>query len=313
MGQMLGAFCGGCFEGVKTKAPDQSRYHEVAYTHLHPAPEGSLCLLGGISIEVPDEKKAKLFYSDLLGCPKTDSDVLSVTVGASRIVCPAASQAYAWPGEVRIWVEDLRETNDMLHMLGPTLGTDLLQDFTQGVDFGMYEMLVLCPFNANSFRVAETPANRAAALRTLFPPTAAGQRRTNVLALVDAVHYVPKGMGLVETVAHFYEQALSGTVTKRSNTFCIVHFSPSKDLHQTLKFIEDPKKGSSGAGSVCIYLATHEAFKSAFEKAEVVGDLPWVVADGTCEFHVKTHAGKPLPLEHVIRWTKHKECILKSQ
>jgi len=313
MGQIISSFC--CFEGMKkksAKAPDHGRYHEVRYTHLQPPPEGSLPLLGHLSIGVPEENKAKLFYADLLGCPKQPSGQLSVAVGASQLVLPVGPNAERWPGEIRLWVEDLRETNDMLHMLGPTLGTNLLQDYNEGVDFGTYEMLVKCPFGANGFRVAEAPAERAAALRTLFPEPGPNDRRSNVLALVDAMYMVPKGCGMVETAAHFYEQALGGCVTKRSNTFCIVHFSPSKDLHQTLKFIEDPQ-GTSGSGSVCIYLATREAFKSAFEKCEVVGSPAWGSADAAYEFHVKSHEGKPLPLEHIIRWVKHPACVLQGQ
>mmetsp|Transcript_80216 Transcript_80216/g.235964 ORF Transcript_80216/g.235964 Transcript_80216/m.235964 type:complete len:311 (+) Transcript_80216:103-1035(+) len=310
----MGQLCAPCFGGLMNqgKVPNRGHYGEVRYTHMQPPPEGSLHFLGSIRMEVPDEEKAKLFYSDLLGCTKVQSGELRMCAGASRIILPMGQSAYKWPGEIRFWVEDLRETNDMLHMMGPTLGTELLQDFAEGVDWGNYEMLIHCPFNVNHIRVAESPPDRALALRRLFAPPAEGERRTNVLALMDAVHKVPMGSGMVDTVAQFYSHGLQGSVTKISSTFCIAHFSPSKDLHQTLKFMEDTG-GLSGAGAVCIYLGSEESFKAAFERCEAVGSPSWGVVSAHYEFRVKTHDGKPLPLEHIVRWTGHPDCTLQSQ
>merc|ERR1712150_88990 len=113
----------------------------------------------------------------------------------------------------------------------------------------------------------------------------------NLLALVEAVHFVPPGatMGL----SKFFHNILGAFVAPKERGWA-VHFQPSRALRQMLTFADDDAERDAptpGVGSVCIYMPSEGKFREAFDKCTEYGlhetDGSWEEAQRTREFRVR--------------------------
>lgn len=340
MGQ-IGSLCQQCGDGCfgllfPKKAPDwYMKSVEGLGTgdiHLTPAPEGSLMLLGHISLGVPDLEAVRLYYTEglkmgiSLKC-RPETGELRVNAGPSqlRFALSEGQEPQRWPGEIKVWVEDIRSTADMFNMMGRLLGADLVHELGKSSSGGEYALRLKCPFRKNWVSVSEAPHAWVSRLRqigsdpssceTEYPP-----KQTNALAIVDAVVYVHR-LAVVEAAGRFYEHFLMGKVTMFKDG-CYVHFAPGDCLHQTLTFREEPSAPALvNLGTVCIYLRTKQKFHLVFVRCQKAGilqppDSDWEEVQLACEFRVRCCFDPEtkqdvIPMAHVIRFDGHWDCPVR--
>lgn len=319
----------GCLQGLflPRQAPDWY-LKAVLGTTGSEAPEGSFLLLGFISLAVPELDAARLYYIEAMKMrPELRTEELRAAFGPSEIRAPVReNQApQRWPGDIRVWVEDLRDTVDMFNMLGHTLGLDLVHEFTRSVDGGEYVVRIKCPFRTNWLIVCEAPRPLLPSLKLLAPlalpshqPPQQKARRLNSLALSDAT-IVLSEKGMAEQAARFYEKILLGQVTQAPGR-CVVHFAPAAGLHQTLTFKEDHASAPplQNLGALCLYVKDSEQFRAVFDNCLHAGILTglqrtWLQAERACEFHVRScfdpqSSKDVVPMEHIVRHPGHSEC-----
>eukprot|EP00933_Yihiella_yeosuensis_P021375 TRINITY_DN16916_c0_g1_i2.p1 TRINITY_DN16916_c0_g1~~TRINITY_DN16916_c0_g1_i2.p1 ORF type:complete len:358 (+),score=43.32 TRINITY_DN16916_c0_g1_i2:70-1143(+) len=323
------------------RAPEWYRKMVMGATgeiHTMPAPEGSLMLLGHIALDVPDLEPARIYYFDGLECGESQTQIngeVRANLGPSQLRFAKGSDTpQAWPGEIHLWVEDIRQTTDMFNMLGRTLGTDLVGEFQHSEAGGEFQLKLHCPFRTNWIVVSEAPEGWAPKLRKLghdpslheteYPP-----KTKNAVAVSDATIYLTKREQVAST-KRFYEHFLSAAVTAKFQVYnaqavmdmCQVHFGiPCETLHQTLTFQADKDyRMPSAVGSVCIYLRSRPKFRLAFSKFKHSGLLSsccaskeWKDIEAACEFRVTgivdpENNSSVLRIEHVIRYSSHPEC-----
>lgn len=141
--------------------------------HLQPAPPGSLLMLGYISLHVPDADLARRFYTgglDFRRSPKEeDGREVRVNGGLSQFSLPVRSDlaAQRWPGYIRLWVKDCRETMQAVRRFGSTRREMLLKEISQPAAGGQFRITVRDVFDANEFQIEDAPATRMAAWMAL--------------------------------------------------------------------------------------------------------------------------------------------------
>mmetsp|Transcript_46327 Transcript_46327/g.83584 ORF Transcript_46327/g.83584 Transcript_46327/m.83584 type:complete len:359 (+) Transcript_46327:58-1134(+) len=304
--------------------------------HLQDPPEGSLMLLGHISLAVPDLEREQIYYVDGLSLGESQAEKpgeLWVNLGPSQIrLSQSTGDAQKWPGEIRIWVEDIRATTDMFNMLGRTLGTDIIGEMKEAIFGGEFSLKMHDPSYTNWIIVSEAPWGWAPKIRAIESDPSKHEleypaKTKNALCLSDAVVFLPK-REQIEGAARFYDHFLGAQLTKkysvydyqaRMDTF-MVHFGPGDRLHQTLTFKSDKDIQIPGnLASVCIYLISKSRFHLAFAKCKKNGLLtvesakPFEEVEAECEFSITgiidpQNGSSILPLKHIFRLARHPEC-----
>jgi len=297
------------------------RGENSADVHQQTAPEGSLYLLGHVSLAVPDQEVAKLYWTAGIGMvDRARSEEVQVDCGLSQVHCPLKEGApQQWPGELRFWVQDIRKNTDNFNMLGRTLDTKLVKELVPSTSGGEYALEMNCPFHTNTFQLSEAPYGFAEKLQKLLPYT-----KSNVLCLSDALVLLPT-RELVSGAGLFYEKILAAKVTRKYAIYerqaqvesCQVHFGAGEGLHQTITFKCDKTcPPLSNLGSLCIYLNDHQSFHLAFarcKKAGLIGSQTWEDTEKAYEFHAAAVVNPDslasiMPMQHIIRYSSHPEC-----
>jgi len=298
--------------------------------HVQPAPEGSMLLLGHISLAVPEAECVDQYWiSGGLqagqSCQQQGQEVLC-NFGPSQCRFPVrpGQPPQLWPGEISVWVEDIRATTDNFNMLGQTLGTDLVNEYKQAETGGEYMLKLKDPFRQHFILVSECPKGWAAKLRAIghdpstcdteYPP-----KTLNPLAIIDATVLVPS-RAVMEGACRFYRHYLLAPLRPPgpSQYSVEVHFGPGEGLHQTLTYRQDPGATfGSGLGSVCLYLRDRSTFIRVYARCKAAGILreppSREEADRACEFRIRcVHDPESqadlVPLEHVVRHAAHPDC-----
>jgi len=131
---------------------------------------------------------------------------------------------------------------------------------------------------------------------------------------------------IVVSICEFYRNyfGTAAELNQKSPFSCIVHFGPTDELHQTLRFEEDRSAAGnhlSDPGVICIYLRSCEAFRLAFTKCHgdglVMSPDSMEKSQKACEFVTgscidPTSKQEVLPLRHVVRSPSHPECPVIS-
>lgn len=304
--------------------------------HIDAAPEGSLLLLGHISLDVADVDGARTFLTAGLGLSHAThgQDFSHSAAGPSQLRLSRGPEGHdpglgqVWPGELWFWVEDIRPTTDMLNMLGQTLGTDLVTEYREALSGGEYSLRLKCAFATSGILATEAPNGWAPRLRAIT----AQENPGNALALIEARVILPR-RGQVEAVARFYEQIFSAKVSRHHVVYdgraevgsCTVHFGPGPGLHQGLSFLAEAGTvtPSSNLASLCIYLRSTQEFRLTFLRCRNAGLLldghvagaRWPEAEEACEFWISgiidpVTQTMVLPMKHIIRSASHAQCPL---
>lgn len=301
-----------------------------ADVHVRSAPKDSLPLLGHIDLAVPKLEDAKLFWMEGLGCGETynpSTGQLWAHMGPSQIRFHEGN-ATTWPGEIRVWVEDIRAVADMLNMLGRTLDTKIVEEMREARTGGEYAALLHDAARKNKVEASEAPSGWGPAIWRI----ASGPPCKNALALSDAIIHLPKRTQ-VQGVARFYEHYIGSAITKKYAVYeaqalmdiCMVHFGPGSKLHQTLTYKADLRYTvPSNLASVCIYVVDHVQFHLVFAKCKSSGLLSpncskksWEEIESHKEFTI-TGVMDPqdhsivIALPHIIRTKDHPECPLSA-
>ncbi|CAK9062135.1 Uncharacterized protein SCF082_LOCUS32429 [Durusdinium trenchii] len=266
-------------------APAQPRYRKLVLgtgsgdLHVRSAPKDSLPLLGHIELTVPKLEDAKLFWMEGLGCDETynaSTRELWAHLGPSQVRFKEGSSSTSWPGEIRIWVEDIRSVADMLNMLGRTLDTKIVEEMREARTGGEYAALLHDPGLKNKIEASEAPGGWSAALRQIPIGLSAQAKKKNALAISDAVVHLPTRTQ-IQGVARFYDHYIGSAITKKYAVYeaqalmdiCIIHFAPGAKLHQTLTYKADKRYTvPSSLSSVCIYMKDHGQFHLAYAKCK---------------------------------------------
>ncbi|CAJ1339679.1 unnamed protein product [Effrenium voratum] len=306
-----------------------------ADVHAQPAPKNSLPLLGHIAMKVPKLEDAKLYWVDGLGCVENydaSTRQLWAHLGCTELRLTEAADGQRWPGEIRIWVNDMRTVADMLNMLGNTLDSKLVAEMREAKTGGEYAMLLHDPPRLNKVQASEAPSGWGKTIWEL-PTNAPGNTKPkNALAISDAVVFLPKRQQ-IQGAARFYEHFFGSAITKKYQVYeaqalmdiCMVHFSPGPKLHQTLTYKADVTYVvPSNLASVCIYVKDHAHFHLIYAKCKSADLLSpecakrsWEEVEATNEFII-TGVMDPqdhsmvIALPHVIRTKSHRECPLRE-
>ncbi|CAK9066083.1 unnamed protein product [Durusdinium trenchii] len=302
--------------------------------HVRSAPKDSLPLLGHIELTVPKLEDAKLFWMEGLGCDETynaSTRELWAHLGPSQVRFKEGSSSTSWPGEIRIWVEDIRSVADMLNMLGRTLDTKIVEEMREARTGGEYAALLHDPGLKNKIEASEAPGGWSAALRQIPIGLSAQAKKKNALAISDAVVHLPTRTQ-IQGVARFYDHYIGSAITKKYAVYeaqalmdiCIIHFAPGAKLHQTLTYKADKRYTvPSSLSSVCIYMKDHGQFHLAYAKCKTSDLLSiecskksWEEIESQKEFLI-TGVMDPqdhsmvLRLPHILRTLDHPECPLR--
>jgi len=326
----------GCWSAMMLpkKAPEWYRRlvagHNEQDVHQQPAPSGSLFLLGHVTLAVPDADEAHLFYAKGLGMDEDQGDQeLRFSAGPSQIRASLRpdQDPERWPGELRVWVEDMRETTDMLNIMNHQLNQLLLDEMLESQSGGEYAIRLKDPSRTNFVLVSEAPEGFPEQIRAI--PAAEGLAVSNVVSLSAAVVRL-KNRTQMASAANFYEKILGAAVTRKYAVYerqaqvdsFLLHFSPGDGLHQTMSFEVDASAQLTNLGSVCFYVQDWHGFRLAFAKAKAAGFLAgpeaWTEVAKAFEFRLSGVADpsskvQVLPMEHVIRHTDHPECPLQTR
>eukprot|EP00931_Biecheleriopsis_adriatica_P033399 TRINITY_DN19390_c0_g1_i1.p1 TRINITY_DN19390_c0_g1~~TRINITY_DN19390_c0_g1_i1.p1 ORF type:complete len:387 (-),score=72.91 TRINITY_DN19390_c0_g1_i1:446-1606(-) len=314
--------------------------------HQQAPPFGSFFLLGFVSLSVPDDEKVRVFYWH--GCGMSDISVpgeFRAEIGASQIRMPVntGSEPQVWPGELRLWVKDIRETQDQFNSVNHVLNELLDDEKVQAMAGGEFASRYKDPFHKNFVLLSEAPEGFAEKLHMIcaerdrvsmargvplgkVPPQGAG----NALCLIEA-QVALRDRALVAAAGDFYEKMLGAKVTRKMTVYerqaivdtATLHFGPSPDLHQTMVFEYDPVRATpnSNLGSICFYVCEESLFRLAFVKCKLagqVGDQTWERVKKTCEFTLPAiidpvTKSEILSIKHVIRHSTHPECPLEGK
>lgn len=306
--------------------------------HLQDPPDGSLLLLGHINLSVRNLDDAKIYFITGLDCGESTMEKAGevwANIGPSQIRLSQGQQDTKFPGEIKIWIEDIRTTADQFNMLGRTLGTDLVAEMREAVTGGEFSTLLHDPVHVNKYHCFEAPWGWAEKLRAIPADTSKHQlqyppKTKNTLAIVDA--YVKlKDRGSIAGAARFYEHFLNAKLTKKYSVYdrqaqmdkFHVHFAPGTGFHQTMTF--QAMKGTdipNNLASVCIYIRDKANFRLTFAKCKnnglldvVSNDKSWKEVEDECEFVLKgvvdpDNNAMVLAMRHYVRFLEHPECPL---
>ncbi|CAE7663389.1 RAD5B [Symbiodinium pilosum] len=303
--------------------------------HSQPAPKDSLPLLGHIDLTVPKLVDAKDYWVNGLGAIESYRESVGelwAHLGPSQIRMSEGS-VHKWPGEIRIWVEDIRSVADMLNMLGRTLDTKLVLEMREATTGGEYAALLHDPGHVNKVQASEAPSGWAGAIRAIPSGLTGNHGAKNALALSEAVVLLPK-REQIQGAARFYDHFIGSAITKKYQVYeaqalmdtFMVHFAPGPKLHQTLTYKADKTCVVPGSlASVCFYVKDHVQFHLIYAKCKSAGILrpadaekQWEEVEAQHEFTItgvldpQSHS-MVLALQHVIRSPDHPECPLKAR
>ncbi|CAE7501557.1 Igfals [Symbiodinium natans] len=242
----------GCWSAfmLPRKAPEWYRRlvagHNDQDVHQQPAPAGSFFLLGHVTLSVPDADEAHLFYNRGLGMDEDQKEEeLRFSAGPSQIraLIRPSEEPQLWPGELRLWVEDMRETADMLNIMNHQLNQLLLDEMLESESGGEYAIRLKDPSRSNFLLVSEAPAGFSDQIRAI--PASEGLAPSNVVGLSAAVVRL-KNRDQVAGAADFYEKILGAAVTRKYAVYerraqvdsFVVHFSPGEGS------LEHPLRGA---------------------------------------------------------------------
>lgn len=341
-GKRLRADCGerGCWSAVLYPKVAPEWYRKLISgagsgdVHLQPPPAGSLLLLGGVNLVVPEEERGVIYWTGGIGAGRSIHEEtgreLRLNIGPSQVrldVQPGA-QAQSWPGEVHIWVEDIRTTTDMFNMAANALHSPGIVGEYKKAETGGEFMLKLkgphgtddAPYTKGYWCVSEAPGGWPERLRAIGHDPSTSDTTLNPLAIVDATVLVPR-RAVLEGVCRFYQHYLLADMRPPGPTsyHAQVHFAPGAGLHQTLTYREDPGAPPySNIGSLTLYMGDHSKFIRAFARCKQGGILcdPEVDARGTHEFRVRgcqdpQSCSMMVPMVHVVRFSAHPDCPLE--
>jgi catechol 2,3-dioxygenase-like lactoylglutathione lyase family enzyme len=302
------------------------------FPEAHP---GSLLLLGHVRLAVHDEEAASRFYAEGLGAhfskAVADGDrPASAGAGATLFQLPVVPtdgpnwKGASWPGQFYVWVEDIRKTLEDCEATAKRLNVPV-EDIVEEVHHVTAEdavdaLVIRDPIGGNLFLVNEAPFKLVPKLRCAG--TAVEDKQSNLLAVIDATHAVPKGAAAC--VARFYSHFLGAPVTKKEARYACgigyaVHFSFGDRLRQTLTFVEEEDEQgqdiSEGVCSICVYLTSEGKFRESFSRCSDAG-----LVEGPTQTWDEVKAAKQfivsrcfdpntqtahVTLEHIIRHPEH--------
>jgi len=210
-----------------------------------------------------------------------------------------------WPGEMRFWTEDTRQLYDTMNAMKSEFPSQSMKDQYEP-PCGEFGMRCMDPWNKNTFKIEDCPPWLVPKWRAAAPDA------KNLLGLVEVTFRV-KAKADLPAIADFYTKCLMGAADLEDEA-CVVHFSPARSMHQSLKFVVDP---ATGSGTVCLYAADEAKFKAAWEACRnFARPAKWEVVDQLKEFkvdacHNPNGGAAVAPLKHIIRSPTHKECPVK--
>mmetsp|Transcript_38859 Transcript_38859/g.72249 ORF Transcript_38859/g.72249 Transcript_38859/m.72249 type:complete len:351 (+) Transcript_38859:86-1138(+) len=302
--------------------------------HAQPPPKDSLPLLGHIQLTVPKLVDAKDYWINGLGCAesyKESQGELWARLGPSQIRMREGA-VHKWPGEIRVWVEDIRSVADMLNMLGRTLDAKLVAEMRTATTGGEYAALLHDPGHVNKIQASEAPAGWAGAIRAIPTGQTGDAPKRNGLALSEAMVLLPR-REQVQGAARFYEHFIGSAITKKYAVYeaqalmdvCYIHFAPGPKLHQTLTYKADKTATvPSSLASVCLYVKDHTQFHLIHAKSKSAGLLipadakkSWEEVESAQEFTLEgvmdpQDHSMVIALQHVIRLSGHPEYPLQA-
>lgn len=327
---------GGLLQRLLMPAPGEAEVFGRGSRDFPEAHADSLLLLGHVRLAVPDAEAARRFYVEGLGARLRPSGggPLSVAAGPSALQLPASAPegggpGTTWPGQLYVWVEDIRKTlsdcQDLANRLSKQVDEIVEEVHRVTAEDAVDALLIRDPVGGNLFLVNQAPAKLVEKMRCLGRDDGEESTAPNLLAIVDAAHAVPQGRAAA--AARFYSHFLGAAVTKRDGGYCSgpgysVHFSFGDRLRQTLTFLEEADDNDAGQAEppqgiceVCLYMPSEERFQAAFTRCAAAGlvDGPnqtWEAVNEAREFTVsrcydpgtQTDA---IELGHVIRHPQH--------
>jgi len=301
--------------------------------HQTAAPEGSLLLLGHLTLSVPALEDWEIYWQKSGLCAgqsqrqETGKEVRA-NVGSSqfRFVLDPTKKAQRWPGPITIWVDDMRQPTDMFHMLGKTLGTDLVREYMQVEDGGEFMLKIWDPSRQSHLKLCEAPEGFAERIRAIGrDPSTSDPKVLNPLCISDVQVNVPSQASMEGVVRFYHEFLLAPFGAIRDpgprEYQVVLHFGPGDGLHQTLTFKQDSECSYANIGSICIYIEDQSKFVRAYAHCKTNGVLsdPNLSVDEvrrTSEFGIRAIVDPQtkqeiIPLKHVIRHMDHEECPIK--
>mmetsp|Transcript_60531 Transcript_60531/g.131161 ORF Transcript_60531/g.131161 Transcript_60531/m.131161 type:complete len:344 (-) Transcript_60531:74-1105(-) len=302
-------------------------------SHLEPAPEGSLHLLGHISLSVPELDKPIFYWVENgfeagRSVDEVAGQELRVNVGASQLRFPLrpGADAQSWPGTITLWVDDIRRTTDMFNVVQCQLGRVLVSEYTQSESGGEYALKLEDPFGRPFLKVSEAPSGYADKIRKLGRGACRGDTESapkefNLVAINDVSVPVPSRQ-VMDGVVRFYNHfLLAGVKGAGPSQYSVaLHFGPGDGLHQTLTFRQDPTGSLKNMGEICMYVAEHHQFVRAYARCKSANLLldpkDREEVDRACEFKIKgiydpDRSEVIIALPHVIRHSGHPECPIR--
>jgi len=258
-----------------------------------------------------------------------DGEEIRANLGPSQLRFPLAAGAKAqrWPGEITIWVDDIRQTTDHFNMLGNTLGTDIVNELTAAESGGEFMLKLKDPFRRSLIKVTEAPVGYGEKIRKLGHDVSVGDEQYppkvfNPLAISDVKVFVPSREVML-SVVRFYKHYLLVPMKAAGPTEyqVILHLGPGQGLHQTVTFVQDPNANFMDIGSMCVYVCDKATFARSFARCKRGGILSGTTdlheAERSCEFQISCMQDPEtnstvIPLQHVVRSSNHPECPLSA-
>mmetsp|Transcript_13101 Transcript_13101/g.35844 ORF Transcript_13101/g.35844 Transcript_13101/m.35844 type:complete len:404 (-) Transcript_13101:84-1295(-) len=289
--------------------------------HERPAPSGSLLALGHVSLAVPDGPLARAFYETGLGfnmSSHSSANEIRLNAGPSQLWLHVkeGQEADRWPGEIRVWVDNIQTTYDLMAVTDGSLGTKLVSEYSRGVNGGEFSIMIIDPFLKTFFQMTEAPTGRKESIQKIGGESSSW--KSNVIAISD-LSIKCRNRSETQLLAEFYKHFFGAAITIEQYS-CMVHFSPGRELHQTLTFKEDPSiPPATNLGSFCFYLVSKQALHLAFVKCAAAGIVEspstWEEAERSLEFVLKgmidPSSGKILlPLRNIVRCAGHLDCLV---
>mmetsp|Transcript_159362 Transcript_159362/g.511278 ORF Transcript_159362/g.511278 Transcript_159362/m.511278 type:complete len:338 (+) Transcript_159362:74-1087(+) len=327
----MGAVTSVLTDGVsKLLMPADGSYTKDWYG-FGPATPNSLLVVGHVRLEVADLGLAGRFFTEALGAapPKSPGgDVegeICFPAGASTFVLGAAAEAKAWPGQFYVWVADIQAARTACGVLQTELSQlVVLQELCLKREDRVDVLVLREPSTGHVFMVNQAPKGYDKMLAAAGFLEEAGDR-PNLLTLMDVQVNIPPSASAGLTA--FYRIFL-GASGRRAEGGCKVDFSAGESIRQALTFkeedddTEESKLGEATAGSLCLYVPSHDKFTQAYNKclkADIVTSPPSSEAQGDLmEFRfrrciVPASGDLLLNLEHIIRSPLHSECPIPNE
>lgn len=312
--------------------PQEAPAHFQSFNHFPEAPAGSLLLLAHIALEAHDGTQP--FYAEGLGngCSEDRKGnvgpYLCVHAGVTQLHLYPSGQpqrlAQIWPGHIYCWADDISALHDGCQSVCPSA----IEEVHRFTDEKAIDALVLQdPEAMNQFVINQAPRGGCLELIKGLGSQLPGRKTGNLLAILDATHLIAPGTG--EALKRCYEHFLGSAVSWKKGGYAL-NFSLGHALQQTLTFIEDSsvplvaqdQLGKAHVPEICIYMASLDAFRTAFERCADAGLLcgtsgSWSDVEKASEFRFSSCLDPEtrevvLELRHVVRVAQHANCPLPA-